>query len=345
MRRPGMAAVGAACVATALWAACEDPAPPLEIEGTGSVAGLVFFDKNEDGIFDPSDGDAAVPGVDLVVRDRGTGDVLGPTETSGADGRFEIDGLPLGTHDLFVVESSVPDSVSICQNPIPVNVFKDESSFAEVRGRPACLITIAEAKELPLGSFVIVRGFVTSSPGQIETNWVFIQDGQLEDGGAGTRLIASALSGLGIEIGDRVEIGGVTGAFSNDFEIATDVVLRDLTEDVATLASDTVTTQELSDSGTDYKNPLQGALVTVVAAELVAAFGNAPGGNIQNGVIDDGSGTTIIRIDDGVADRNTLNDLMTVGACYDITGFGANFAGSGQIFPRSTEDIVEVTCN
>jgi hypothetical protein len=31
--------------------------------------------------------------------------------------------------------------------------------------------------------------------------------------------------------------------------------------------------------------------------------------------------------------------------CYDITGFGANFAGAGQIFPRSVADIVEVPCN
>jgi hypothetical protein len=104
------------------------------------------------------------------------------------------------------------------------------------------------------------------------------------------------------------------------------------------------TTSEVSLSGTTYTDPLQGRLLKIEKAELTAAFG-AGGANIQNGIINDGSGATTIRIDDGVADRNSLNTIMTVGLCYDIVGFGANFAGAGQIFPRSLADIVEVPCN
>lgn len=327
--------------AAAVLAACDDPAPPTELTGSGSVAGLVFFDADEDGFFDPSDGDTPVEGVGLAVRNRGTSDVFaGATATTGADGRFSITGLPLGTHDLLVDESTVPTDVSICQNPIPFSVFLNETASAEVRGRSACLITIAEAKELALGSFVIIQGIVTSFPNQIDPSFTFIQDET-----AGTRIFSGVLGGEGIEIGDRIEIGGNTGAFSNDFNIEGDVALRALVEDVGELSPVTVTTGELSASGASFTDPIQGALIRLEAAELVAAFGDAPGGNEQNGVLDDGSGTTVIRVNDGVLPPGELNTFFSVGACYDIVGFGANFGGAGQIFPRSEEDIMEVPCN
>ena len=115
-----------------------------------------------------------------------------------------------------------------------------------------------------------------------------------------------------------------------------------VTADVGELSPTLTTTTEIAASGADFTDPLQGAFIRVEAAELTAPFGT---GNIQNALIDDGSGETIIRIDDGVANRNTLNDMFSVGTCYDINGFGANFFGAGQIFPRSLADIVEVPCN
>jgi hypothetical protein len=337
-RRQGPAAPFAALLAIAvLAAACEDPDALIELTGSGSVAGLAFFDADEDGIFDPSDGDEPVEGVSLAVRDRGTSDAFsGATATTGADGRFTITGLPLGTHDLVVDEASVPDGVSVCQNPIPFSVFLNETSTANVRGRPGCLITIAEAKDAPIPSFVIVQGIVTSAPGQIESGWTYIQDGS-----AGTKLFGGVLEGLGIEVGDRIEIGGDSELFSGDFDII-NLTLRDRTDDVGELEPLLTTTAAIAASGATHTDPLQGLFIRVEAAELTAPFGT---GNIQNALIDDGSGETIIRIDDGVANRNTLADMFTVGTCYDINGFGANFLGSGQIFPRSLADIVEVPCN
>lgn len=336
-RRGGWSGLAGLLLSAAFAAACEDPAPPLELEGSGAVAGLAFFDADEDGVFDPSDGDAPVAGVGLAVQNRGTGDVFsGATATTGADGRFEITGLPLGTHDLLVDEATVPDGVSVCQNPIPFSVFLNETSSADVRGRPGCLITIAEAKELAIPSFVIVQGIVTSFPGQIESGWTYIQDQT-----AGTKLFGGVLQGLGIELGDRIEIGGDSELFSGDFDI-TNLTLREVTSDVGELSPTVTTTGAIAASGGAITDPVQGGFIRVEAAELTAPFGT---GNIQNALIDDGSGEVIIRIDDGVADRNTLNDLFTVGLCYDINGFGAIFSGAGQIFPRSLADIVEVPCN
>ncbi len=52
-----------------------------------------------------------------------------------------------------------------------------------------------------------------------------------------------------------------------------------------------------------------------------------------------------IRVDDGVADRNSLDTIFSVDTCYNINGFAANFQGTGQIFPRSLADVEEVSCN
>jgi len=320
--------------------ACEDNlAPQFQVTGTGNVEGLIFYDAVEDGVYDPASGDVPLSGVGIAIQDRGTGETYGSgSATSGSDGRFSVAGLPPGTHDLMIDTLSVPDGVSICQNPLQVTVNIEETRFSEVRGRAGCLISIAEAKESPAGTFVIVRGIVTSNPNQIDPNYTYFQDES-----AGARIFSGALTGLGIEVGDQLEIGATSGAYSGDFNFE-NVVFRALVEDVGELDPVLTTTAAISTSGSDFTDPLQGALIRVEAAELTAAFG-AGGANYQNGTIDDGSGATTIRINDGVADPDDLNTLLTVGTCYDITGFGANYLGAGQIFPRSMADIQEVPCN
>lgn len=327
-------------VATLTATACEDDlAPQFTVTGTGDVEGLVFYDAVEDGVFDPASGDVALAGVGIAIQDRGTGSTYsGGTATSGADGRFTVTGLPAGTHDLFIDTLSVPEGVSICQNPLHVTVNIDETGFSEIRGRAGCLISIAEAKESALGTFVIVRGIVTSSPNQIDPNYAYIQDET-----AGSRIYSGVLSGLGIEVGDQIEIGATTVVYQGDFEFE-DVVFRGLVKDVGALTPVLTTTGAISTSGSDYTDPLQGALIRVEKAELTAAFG-AGGANSQNGTIDDGTGAITIRVNDGVAAPGDLNTLFTVGKCYDIAGFGATYAGAGQIFPRSLADIQEVPCN
>ena len=184
-----------------LLSACtEDPADPVTIVGTGDVEGILFLDADDDGVYDPAAGDIPVQGVRVVAVDRETGDeVFGSPATSDANGRFSFTDLPLGTHHLVFDVTTIPDGVSVCQNPIPVSVFLDETTFADVAGRRGCLITIAEAQALADGEFVIVRGVVTSSPDQQDPNWTIIED---ETGGI--QLFTTALSGLGIEIGDLI---------------------------------------------------------------------------------------------------------------------------------------------
>ncbi len=322
----------------AMLPACKDVAPAFQVQGTGDIEGLAFFDANENGLFDPSDGDYTIGGVGIAVQDRGTGETFaGGTTASGPDGRFMITDVPAGTHDLVIDTLTVPADVAICQNPLRVTVYIDETEFEQVAGRPGCLITILAAKDVNVGDFVIVRGIVTSAPGQIESNFAYI-----EDATAGLFLFAPALMGQGIEVGDQIEVGGNTAVFSGQFELI-NVVLRQLVEDVAVPVPLLVTTAAISASGADPFDDLQNRFVRIENAQLLEAF--SASGNSQNSSIDDGSGATVIRVDDGVADRNTLDTIFTAGACYNINGFAANFNGSGQIFPRSLADVEEVSCN
>lgn len=348
LKRFATRAAGLGVAAVVLVAGCNDIAPPLVVDGTGGVEGMVFFDASEDGVFDPSDGDFAMPGIGIAVRRRGTDEVFtGGAATTGADGRFALASIPVGTHDMQIDTLTVPAGIAICQNPVRVSVFVTETRFSSVAGRPGCLITTAAAKDLPLGTFVVVRGIVTSTPGQVDAGRSFIQDGT-----AGTLIFSTALDGLGIQLGDQIEVGATTGAFANDFQLTGTVTLR---EHIPGFAPDpmplVVTTGDIAASGAAYTDPLQGAFIRLEAVQFTGAFGTTPGGNIQNGAMDDGSGGIVIRADDGFANRNDLNTIFTVGSCYNVNGFGANFAGGGQIFPRSLTgtagalaDFEEVPC-
>ena len=324
-----------------LLSACtEDPADPSVIEGTGNVEGILFLDADDDGVFDPAAGDVPVEGVRVVAVDRETGDeVFGSPATSSATGRFSFTGLPLGTHHLVFDVSTIPDGVSVCQNPIPVSVFLDETTFAGVAGRRGCLITIAEAQAQSDGEFVIVRGVVTSSPDQQDPNWTIIED---ETGGI--QLFTPALSGLGIEIGDLIEVGGTVTEFNGRLELV-GVELRDHIEDFGALTPEEVTIADLLGS-VDARDPLQNRLFVLRGVQLATGFTSGGG---RNANITDETGTLQIRVEDNISSGNEGAILTTlgieVGKCYDLTGILGGFRGTPQLFPRAASDFVEVACN
>jgi DNA/RNA endonuclease YhcR with UshA esterase domain len=335
--RRGLRVLALAVIGTGAAACAEDPADPYEISGTGGVEGFLYFDSNRDGVFDPSAGDEVVSGVQVAVRNRGTTENYA-TATSDASGRFGVESIPPGTHDLYMVEASIPDGVDFCQNPVPVSVYIGEPAFKDVAGLNGCVIAIAEAKEFDpnAGEFITIKGIVTSAPGQVDGTFTWIQDSS-----GGIQVFGSSLVGQGIEIGDRIEISGTLAQFGTQLQVSSPV-LNALEKGVGALAPALTTTGAISAAGPLPKDFLQGLLVKVEKAELVVAFGD--GQNIQNGTINDGSGSATIRIDDGVYDRNELNSLMTVGKCYDIIGMIGNFNGEGQVFPRDADEIVEVPC-
>ena len=319
--------------------ACDDVAPPIEIDGTGTVEGLVFFDVDEDRLFDPADGDSPIAGVGVAIQNRGTGQSFsGGATSTGNDGRFRLEDIPVGTHDLRIDTLTVPAGVSVCENPQRVTVEVGLTTFEQVRGRSACLITIAEAQELEAGEFAVVRGVVTAFPGMFDEG-----DGTLQDETGAIWLFDGSLDGAGLQLGDLVEVGGFINLDVDAFQMS-DVTIRSVTPGFEVPEPREVTTADIAAANT-ASAPLQNILVTVRAAELLSGFTS---GGDRNANIDDGSGTTIIRVESGISDSGdailaTLG--MTVGNCYDITGVVGSFFGDGEIFPRQVEDVVEVPCN
>lgn len=330
--------------ALAVTACDQDPAPPFEIEGTGGVEGFLFYDADQDGSFSAVAGDYEVAGADVVIFERGTQQAFsGASATTDAGGRFTVTGLPAGTHDLMIDTTTTPSEVAFCQNPVPVTVYLGEVPRYDVAGRGGCVISIAEAEQFDptAGEYVTVSGIVTSYPGQVDNSYTWI-----EDSSGGIQIFSSALGGQTppIEIGDRIEVSGTLSSYGDQLQIAGAVALNAHEEDVLTPVPASSTTGEITAAGPDPTDPLQGMLVTLTGVEVTEAFGS---GSLheQNAHIDDGSGQTILRVDDGVADPGQLNTLFPVGNCYDITGLVGSFGGDGQIFPRSTDDMVEVACN
>lgn len=334
---------GLAALALALSGCAEDTSAPFDHSGEGEVDGLVYFDAERTGVFDPSDGDELLSDVALEVRERGTTRAFqGSQVLTGPDGRFQVSGLPPGTHHLWIDAATLPEGVLLCQNPLPVSIYRFETAGVVVGGEPVCLISIQEAKDLSSGEFVNIRGIVTSAPTELRSNadYTYIQDGS-----AGVRVFGS-LGSVGAELqrGDRVTLTGATGSFNNDLQI-TSPSIEEVEPDFGELAPEPTTTLALAEAGPDSRDFLQGRLVVVRTAELTRGFTT---GGSRNGLVDDGSGPVEVRIETGLSgsgDETIRQNLgLEIGACYDITGVVGNFNGTAQIFPRDADDFVEVDC-
>jgi DNA/RNA endonuclease YhcR with UshA esterase domain len=332
-------------------AACDlEPAAPLVIDGTGAIEGLLFFDANRDGRFDPSAGDSILRNVRVQVLERGTTRVLASgTATTGQDGRFVLENLPAGTHHLRV-DTATASGIRFCQNPVPVSVYIGERNFRSLGGRAACIISIAEASQTR-ATPVVVQGIVTAAPNQLRSqgDYTYIQD---ETGGI--RVFGPALAGRGIEVGDRIEVTGSVSVFSQDLQL-TSPVLGSVEKNVFQVVPQTTTTGALRAAGGDSENPLLGVLVRIPRARLEAAFGAAAGPgagapNARNAWIDSGDGLAQVRFETGVIPGTVaeaaadLNSRFTVGRCYEIIGVTGTFQNDGQVFPRTLNDIREVPC-
>ena len=317
-------------------AACStSPAPQFVVSGTGTLTGILFYDKDRSGTFDPSAGDSALKNIHLLVYTRGTTDVLANADThTDSAGRFSIADLPAGTHSLQIDTVGNSALVAFCNNPLPVSIYISETSFVSVDGRGGCVITIQEAELKSLGTRVTVRGTVTATLGQISTGQAYV-----EDATGGIQIFSP--TGPTFAIGDVIEVSGTLAVFSNELELSGGTI-NTVSPGTPLVATD-ITTADASAAAGDQRANLQGRLVRVKAGKLLDAFTTGGG---RNAVIDDGAGTLTVRIDSHViADATTLPTTFTVGKCYNWTGILKAFTTPPvELFPRSLSDVTEVPC-
>ncbi len=327
--RPGGRTAGLLVALTLVAACAEDPVGQFEVEGAGSLAGQLFFDADNNGLFTPVGGDTLLVGVPIEIRQRGGSAVLAST-TTDASGFFSVDGLPPGTHDVFVVTGpGTTGELVFCRNPLATSVFIDEQAFVSIVGRLGCVVSIAEAEEADLDATVTISGIVTAGQGTFRGDNAYVQDV------TGGILIFGLPGAPGLELGDSVEITGVLDEFNGELEIVSPRVAPNITAGVAVPAPRVLTTAAIA--GTAATSADIGRLVRVQAATVGAFSGS-------NGSIDDGSGAAIIRLDGNVSGVLTPASFET-GKCYDVTGILGIFRGAPQLKPRLASDVVEVPCN
>lgn len=318
--------------------ACADEPPEVfVVDGTGSVQGFVFRDADNDGLFDPSAGDTALGNIRVSLRERGTASVIGSaTTTTGANGRFTLANVPVGSHDLFIdTVGTGARGLAFCENPITLSVYRGEPRFVPVDARAGCVISIAEAEAKAQGTFVTIRGTVTAEPGTLRSNLIYVQDAS---GGIGV----FGLTDPAIDVGDVIEVGGTLSNFNNELQLNSPRVVT-LTDGGGSAVPRTVSTAQVTNAGLTATAPDQGRLVRVQRARLVSAFGTNTGSS-QNAIVNDGSGNAELRIEDTVLPPAQLSTAFTVNRCYNITGILGAFRGTGQIKPRTPSDIQEVPC-
>lgn len=320
-------------------ACLDEPADPFVVTGEGAVEGQLYLDQDRNGIFDPSAGDMVLPNVALEIRNRGTDETVpGTALSTSSEGRFTMASLPPGTHDLWADEATLPDGALLCRNPAPVSIYRFETTALQLAAEPVCLISIQEAKDGELGAFVNVQGIVTAAGDDIRGDYTYVQDGS-----AGIRVFSSSFADQ-VERGQRITMTATVAEFNDDLQFSSPALVS-VDGDVGVPAPQPVTTGELAAAGPISNDPLQGRLVVVRGANLIRGFTS---GGDRNGLLDDGSGTVEIRVESGVSSDNgdaILDALgMQVGGCYDVVGVVGNFRGTGQIFPRDTDDVTPVAC-
>lgn len=312
--------------AVPLVAACDTgPAAPFVIDEVGALEGLVFYDADRDGRFDPSAGDSLLSNVTVTVRERGTQRTLANGQAvTGAAGRFRIENLPLGTHHLYVDTAAlVSAGMRLCQNPLPASVYRNEDRFMTLNAVAACLINIAEAKTRPQGTPVVVRGVVTVRQGAHRNDNFYLQDRT-----SGIQVFG--IPALGLVVGDSVEVTGVMGAFNLEQQINNPVVSR-LGEATALVEPRLAVGRDVADIR------WEGELLRLENVEVTAVqTGTASGYNVN---MRDEQGTAFeIRVEGGLI-PTIPQASWQVGARYDLVGVLGRFNALGQLKLRASNEV------
>ncbi len=311
-------------------ACAEDPAPVVPVAETGRVAGILFFDRDNNNVFTPTAGDSIMPGVTIRVLDRGTTTVLA-SGTTGVDGRYALD-VPVGTHDLDVVRSSDIIANQFIWCGARPSIYRNEETFVATPLKFGCVVRINIAKQNPVGTTVTVAGIVTAQPGRYRAanDNLYIQDPS-----GGIQLFGVPTS-LALLEGDSLQVTAEIGAFGTQLQLLSPRVAPNIRRGATVPDPALLTTAQLA-ATTNPLSPNVGRLVRVQRA-TVGAFdrGNAP--------VNDGSGAGIVRLD-GNANTTIGVARFTTGTCYNITGILGFFNNATQLQPRGPQDVTEVSCS
>jgi hypothetical protein len=140
-----------------LLAACQNAGHDrvLGISATSEVEGLAYFDANRSLSFDSSD--VRMQGLKVYLTTRGTLDTVAAS-TSDATGQLKWPGVPVGSYDVLVDQTSAGDTVVVLRVDSSQIDLAPGDTVAVSVGVSFPLVTVAEARTTPVGKKVFVSG-------------------------------------------------------------------------------------------------------------------------------------------------------------------------------------------
>lgn len=326
----------AALAAVALVSACDNAGAyrTTGITATGIARGLVYLDANGSGSFDA--GDAPLVGVrvrlilpisnDTVVR-----------ATTGADGTFRVDAVPVGSYSVVVDPSSVGDSASlrrVTQGPLTLRP-NDSVSVEAVVGYSTLTVgqvrTISVLNGNPLvGSRVFVTGVALHARGTYADTLLHVVD----TSGA---LRATRVRPTQAVAGDSVRLRGRV-ALRNGQRVLDDVTVYVLGSTFIPTAP-LLSSLQAAEAEAGARDAALVRVLDAVVSDTATVLGNL------TMTVSDGSGNLTVLLD-RVADIAFRPPFAlgayAVGTRYDFTGvLVPSGTGSWALRPRNALDLIQ----
>jgi DNA/RNA endonuclease YhcR with UshA esterase domain len=198
-------------------------------------------------------------------------------------------------------------------------------STPAVSAQSAKVISIAEARSLPLGTVVTIDGSVTVPSGAFSSS-TFDQGFAIQDRTGG--IYVSTADNLGFDLRQQVRVTGTLA----DTVLPGLLVLVDVTDVKAHGAGPKVA--PLSVATGDVGEGTEGSLVRITGTITQPVINDLPFGFII--FLNDGSGEVHVFV---CASTGIDVSGLSPGQTIEVTGFSGEFAGSFEVDPRLQSDI------
>ncbi len=289
-----------------------------------SVDGVIYRDEDGNAVF--SEGDT--PGAGLAVALL-RGSTVVDSVTADNAGRFAFPYLTPGSYVVRLENPGTIDYPGGATRPAtlgPGDRFSVNGLFTG-----ALVIPIAEARSRPVGAAVAVIGNLVVRPGRFTSgsggvnSEIWVQD---NTGGIAAFSVPSADSAQ-YQLGDRLEIGGVRSAFSQQAQITVSRV-----RNLGTGTPVAAVLQSVAQARTLIR---EGQLVRIPNVTVVAVPGGT-GAAFTVRVADAANDTIDVRI--AAAGTGLTRADFVLGQRYTMTGVLSRFNATPQLKIRDRDDLV-----
>lgn len=316
--------VACALGASAALGACENAGQDrvLEIEARGTVQGIVYLDRDGDLELNQQV-DTLAAGVGISLVPRGGRQPVAAT-TSGQDGVFRFDAVPVGSYRVVVDNNSMGDSLQVARiDDSEINVRPSGSTEVRVAISYRS-VPIAEARNLPLGTKVFISGISLNALTTFGDSSIYVVDR------SGAIRVVRIPSGQ-ISAGDSVRVLGTISTRDGQRVINDGLVVVLARSDVPPPHAVSTAEARTADGGS-----LDAHLARITGATILSTE-TTPTQDLLL-TVDDGSGVLEVLIAQSTnistADLNTCAILHATGILSPAPG-----GSTWRLKPRSTTDV------